>query len=130
VHPPAGQPPWRDMIVPGDQVWGEGRFLALLNPALARWFDTEAFVRQPNYTFGNAPRNAIETPGVVNFDLAVYKVFRPAERAELQFRAEAFNALNTPHFGNPGAQLGTSSFGVISSSDDSRTLQFGLKLRW
>ena len=98
--------------------------------SLARWFDTEAFVRQANYTFGNAPRNAIEAPGLVNFDLALYKLFRLAERAELQFRAEAFNAFNTPHFGNPGNQLGASAFGVISSADDSRTLQFGLKLRW
>jgi hypothetical protein len=97
---------------------------------LARWFDTDAFVRQANYTFGNAPRNAIEAPGVVNFDLALYKLFRLAERAEFQFRAEAFNAFNTPHFGNPGSQLGTSAFGVISSADDSRTMQFGLKLRW
>ena len=98
--------------------------------SLDRWFDTDAFQRQPNYTFGNAPRNAIEAPGIVNFDLALFKLFRVAERVELQFRAEAFNAMNTPNFGKPGAQLGASGFGVISSADDSRTLQFGLKLRF
>jgi len=97
---------------------------------LGRWFDTGAFVRQPNFTFGNAPRNAVESPGLVNFDFAVYKQFEPVEKVSLQVRAEAFNALNTPHFGNPGNQLGTSSFGVISGAGAGRTLQFGLKLRW
>jgi hypothetical protein len=97
---------------------------------LGRWFDTDAFVRQANFTFGNAPRNAVESPGLVNFDLAVYKQFELVERVNLQFRAEAFNALNTPHFGNPGNQLGPSGFGVISGAGDGRTLQFGLKLRW
>ncbi len=97
---------------------------------LARWFDTDAFVRQANFTFGNAPRNAVESPGLVNFDLAIYKQFDLVERVNLQFRAEAFNAWNTPHFGNPGGQLGASGFGVISGAGDGRTLQFGLKLRW
>lgn len=98
--------------------------------SLTRWFDTDAFVRQPNFTFGNAPRNAVESPGLVNFDLAVYKVFPLLENMDLQFRAEAFNALNTPHFGNPGNQLGSSAFGVISGAGDGRTVQLGLKLRW
>jgi hypothetical protein len=97
---------------------------------LARWFDTGAFVRQPNFTFGNAPRNAVESPGTVNFDMAVYKAFRIAESVSLQFRMESFNAMNTPHFGNPGNQLGTPAFGVISGAGDARSLQFGLKLRW
>jgi hypothetical protein len=97
---------------------------------LDRWFDTAAFVRQPNFTFGNAPRNAVESPGLVSFDLAVYKVFQVIESMDLQFRAEAFNAMNTPHFGNPGNQLGASNFGVISGASDARTVQLGLKLRW
>ncbi len=97
---------------------------------LERWFDTGAFVRQPNFTIGNAPRNAVASPGLANMDFAVYKTFRLVERLELQFRAEAFNATNTPHFSNPGGQLGASGFGVISSAGDPRLLQLGLKLRW
>jgi len=36
--------------------------------------------------------------------------------------------LNHPNFGSPGTTFGTSSFGVISSANDGRTIQFGLKL--
>jgi hypothetical protein len=98
--------------------------------ALDRFFDTGAFARQAAFTFGNAPRNALEAPGLVNFDVAVYKQFAVTEQVSAQFRAESFNFTNTPPFGSPGAQLGSSGFGVISSAGDGRTVQFGLKLRW
>lgn len=42
-------------------------------------------------------------PGVGNLDLAVFRKFGLTERLNLEFRAEAFNLTNTPHFNNPGA---------------------------
>ena len=65
---------------------------------------------------------------MVNFDFSVIKNTRLVERANLQFRAEFFNVFNHPNFGGPGTTFGTSSFGVIGSSNDGRTIQFGLKL--
>jgi hypothetical protein len=47
----------------------------------------------------------------------------------LQFRAETFNLLNTPRFGNPDSVLSDAAFGVISAQANSpRQIQFGLKL--
>jgi len=74
---------------------------------LGRYFDTSAFVANDPYTYGNAGRNLLEGPGTVNFDLAVYKYFQITEGLRLQFRAEAFNALNTESAVlGPGAGLG------------------------
>jgi hypothetical protein len=42
----------------------------------------------------------------------------------LDLRAEAFN---TPQFANPGATLGTTTFGVISSALDPRVVQLAVK---
>jgi hypothetical protein len=95
---------------------------------LDRWFDTTAFVRNDPRTYGNAGRNLIEGPGTVNFDFAVYKHFALRETVRLQFRAEAFNVMNTPKFGIPNAQVGNPNFGVISSAERPRNLQFGLKI--
>lgn len=64
----------------------------------------------------------------MNFDFAVYKHFALHESVRLQFRAEAFNIMNTPQFGIPNAQVGNPNFGVISSAERPRNLQFGLKI--
>ncbi|HEX6465652.1 MAG TPA: hypothetical protein VFZ99_00015, partial [Terriglobales bacterium] len=58
-------------------------------------------------------------------------------RFTTEFRAEAFDLLNHPNFGQPGriASVGSTSLGVISStrfptgdSGSSRQLQFAVKL--
>lgn len=97
---------------------------------LRRFFNTDAFVRQADFTFGNAPKNAAVGPGVVNFDLALYKHFYFGERFKLQFRFESFNAFNTPPFNQPNGQVGNSNFGRIRGAGDGRNIQFGLKLGW
>ena len=63
----------------------------------------------------------------------VGKSFAVTERWRLDFRAEAFNLMNTPAFGFPGATVGTPAFGVISSTlpgADARQVQFALKLNF
>jgi hypothetical protein len=92
------------------------------------WFDTTAFAANAAYTFGDAARNLIGGPPLSNIDVAIYKTFRITERAKLQFRAEAFNATNTPAFGSPNATVGAPAFGKISSAGTPRNLQGGLKL--
>ena len=44
-------------------------------------------------------------PGVANLDASLFRSFNIAERFKLQFRAEALNFTNTPHFGNPGGNV-------------------------
>ena len=48
----------------------------------------------------------------------------------MQFRAESFNAFNTPWFGAPNTTLGSAAFGVVSPSqqNDPRNIQLALKL--
>jgi hypothetical protein len=46
----------------------------------------------------------------------------------LQFRAEAFNASNTPGFSTPNANINTAGVGQITGADEPRLVQFGLKL--
>src|SRR5260370_6114137 len=77
------------------------------------WFDTSAFSRVTGVRFGNVGRNTMRGPGVVNTDLAPFRTFKLTEQFNLQFRAEAFNLANTPHFGNPNANRNSSNFGKI-----------------
>ena len=95
----------------------------------ARWFNTSAFAVAPVFTLGSASRNPVRGPGYKNVDLAISRRIPMPVRGgtALELRAEAFNLLNTPQFGNPGATLGTATFGVISSALDPRVVQLAAK---
>jgi len=94
-----------------------------------KWFNTAAFVLQPNFQFGNAARNSVLGPAGFSIDSNVQKNFRmPWEGHELQFRWEAYNLLNHPVWGFPNTNLSSPAFGTISSTATSmRQMQFALK---
>ena len=98
------------------------------NRTLQKWFDTSCFVVPPLNTFGDAGINYLYGPGTKNVDLAVFKDFPFGENREVQFRAEFFNAFNNVNFGNPGATIGTPSYGRILGAQQARIIQFALKL--
>ena len=65
---------------------------------------------------GNLGSGAIRGPGLWNIDLSIGKNFPLRERVRLQFRADMFDVLNHPNFGNPGRVLDTTTFGVVSNT--------------
>ncbi len=119
-----------------------------LNPAFTgsiitgnpgQYFNPNAFIQPLANTYGNAPRNFLQGPGLATTDFSVAKRFLFTERFNLQFRAELFNIFNRTNFNNPNPVVFTSattvlpsaSAGVITStSTSSRQVQFGLKLLW
>ena len=71
------------------------------------YFDPLAFASVMTPAFGTAGFNSLRRPGLVNLNSGVFRDFRLTERSQLQFRAEAFNVSNTPHFANPSANVST-----------------------
>jgi hypothetical protein len=65
---------------------------------------------------GNAPRNFLRGFGETSADMAVQRTFPLYEQLHLQFRAEAFNLLNHPNFGNVSSACGTSTAGATCNS--------------
>jgi hypothetical protein len=100
------------------------------------YFDTSAFARVTDVRFGNVGRNSMRGPGVVNLDMSLFRTFKLTDRYQLQFRAEGFNVMNTPHFANPDNDANSGDFGKILSTngDDalgrSREFRFGLRLNF
>ncbi|MDQ6705313.1 MAG: TonB-dependent receptor, partial [Acidobacteriota bacterium] len=97
-----------------------------------------------------AGRNIFVASNFNNVDLSLGKRFNFTERIYLQFRAEAFNALNHVNFDNPrDASSGSPSFKsssfaqtccaavappstqtVVQTGEAARVIQLGLKLYW
>jgi len=92
---------------------------------------------------GNGGRNSIVGPGLVNFDLSLFKNNRIESISDLfniQFRVEAFNVLNRSNFNPPTANNqvfnGDGSTGGLTpglldtTSTTSRQIQVALKVIW
>ncbi|MEK7754241.1 MAG: hypothetical protein AAB654_20115, partial [Acidobacteriota bacterium] len=101
----------------------QSRLNGYLNPA--------AFSAPALYTHGNVSRTLPDARGPrgSNIDLSIFKIFTLRESLRLQFRAEMFNATNTPNFGLPNGGFGTANFGLITGqSNRPRQVQLALRL--
>ena len=106
-------------------------------------FNKAAFAAPAIGTFGNVGRDFLRSPGTFNIDMAITRIFPIREQKQIEFRFEAFNAINhfNPSVGGPGAtaginssnfgrQSGASTPGFVPSAFDPRILQFGFKLHF
>lgn len=113
------------------------------------WFNPLAFVNPADYTFGNVPRelSTLRGPGTVNIDMSLFKTTQITESTTLEFRLEAYNALNHPNLPMPGTSFSagkpvdpsnpyaeggfntSSTFGMITSgATTTRNVQLAAKL--
>jgi hypothetical protein len=103
---------------------------------------------------GDLPRNALRGFGDAQWDFALHRDFPIRESVRLQFRAEMFNLLNHPNFGQPvgylgypgslnpqfglssamlgqslaGSYVGAGAFNPLYQLGGPRSIQFALKL--
>ena len=68
-----------------------------------QFYDATAFRAVNQVRFGNLGRNVLTGPGMINQNLALFRTLSLSEKLKMEFKAEAFNFTNTPHFGNPSA---------------------------
>jgi hypothetical protein len=99
-------------------------------------------VPNPITILGNAQRNSLIGPGMVEFDFSLLKnnyIPEISENFNIQFRAEFFNLFNHTNFNPPvdnntlfnqsGAPVGGAGL-IDSTSTTAREIQFALKLIW
>ena len=96
----------------------------------------EVAIGPAKYAIGNAPKVLpnLRMPGTRTGALSLFKEFSLAKMREgsrLEFRTEAYNALNHPQFGGLNSTVGSGEFGKLSSQVNSpRQVQLALKLYW
>jgi hypothetical protein len=80
-----------------------------------RRINRAAFQSAGSATQGNLGRNSLTGFGLSQIDLSVRREFSFGETKSLQFRIEAFNALNRPYFADPQKYLVSPLFGQSTS---------------
>jgi hypothetical protein len=103
------------------------------------WYNPAVFASPAPGSYGDFHRNSIYGPGILNFNMSLFKNFNFTENTRIQLRFEAYNVFNHTQWGNvnvglsaptsgtpfSGANAGSS--GQITSARDPRQLQFGGK---
>lgn len=111
------------------------------------FFDPLAFASVTTARFGTAGYRSLRAPGVGNWDFSLFRQFALSERFKVQFRAEALNFSNTPHFATPGSNVSnllknadgsirslngfstvTNTISLAREGLDARQFRFGLRL--
>jgi hypothetical protein len=103
-----------------------------------RYFNPNAFIQPLAGTYGNAGRNILRGPALVETDISLSKKFALSERLNLQFRSEIFNVFNHTNFNTSNPVVYAAATGgpsptagvITATSTTSRQIQFGLKLLW
>jgi len=128
----------RPDLVPGQSLW-----IASPGAPEGKTLNPTAFVVPPTVRQGTEARNDIAGFDLVQADLSLGRLFSLGERVRLQFRADAFNALNHPNFTNPGGYVqfgplefqsssmlnhGLGGLNPLFQSGGPRSLQLSLKL--
>ena len=108
--PVSGAPTYRPNVI-GD-IYGRGR------QTIDNYFNRDNVMvpTDPSQPFGNAPRNVARGPAIYTLDLGLHKSFGLGlGESRLEFRIEAFNALNKTNFGAPNGNRSSTDFGTIRS---------------
>src|SRR6185312_3439683 len=87
-----------------DQITSQVKTIGGTGPN-SMWFDPTAFRPVTQARLGSSGKNALRGPGLVNLDFGLFRDFSLSERWKLQFRGEAFNFTNTPHWGLPASNV-------------------------
>lgn len=91
-------------------------------------FNCAAYAQPQGLTFGDSGRNSLNLPHRTNLDTSVYKIFKPTEKLQLQFRAEAFNVFNHTQWNGVNNFVGAQNFLYPTGAHMPRVLQFALRI--
>jgi len=98
------------------------------------WFNPQVggspwATRPANGTLPNQNRNSVafNNVGFQNWNLALFKNFRFAERQNIQLRGEAFNFPNHPNWNGVDQNPTSATFGMVTGKSSERNIQLSLR---
>jgi hypothetical protein len=109
--------------------------------SLENWRDTLLYLNKASFALvptspitnatlrpGTANPSLVYGPGRWQADISIGKIFRLGESANLQIRADAFNALNHVNYANPVTSIASPDFGKLTSAPGWRSGQMNARL--
>jgi Carboxypeptidase regulatory-like domain len=108
-----------------------GKAQILHDVAPGTWFDTSVFSAPEPNTFGNLTRRGggVDGPAFINLDASLVKRFEVGGGRYGEFRVDAFNATNSPHYDLPNGTFQGATFGQVTNiiGGTTRLVRFGVR---
>jgi len=106
-----------------------GEAVAIANPSIDQWFNTEAFTVPVAGAFGSSPRNIITGPGSKNLNMTFNRTVQLRSNRNLQIQMQLNNILNLANYSGVDTNVNSPTFGQIRGVNGQRTgtlnLRFG-----
>jgi hypothetical protein len=93
----------------------------------SQWLSAAAFASPAAGAYGNLGANSLRSPDAVDLDLGIARSFQVREKHSIEFRGEAFNALNHLRANPPNVTLSSGTFGQLQTALDPRIIQLAMK---
>ncbi len=99
---------------------------------LDHWFNTDAFSSTfaPGQVYGTATRYSIRGPGTITFDASLSKTIRLGDTRSFEMRGTADNALNTVQYSGVDTNLGSNTYGQVTSAATMRVFTLMARFRY
>lgn len=94
------------------------------------WINRDAFALAPNGRVGSSGNGIVEGPGMFVSDFSLRKKTRVNEKVVLRLQADLFNAFNRPNYTGLVTNLTDGEFGTLTSTNQPRQIQIGLKIEF
>ena len=107
-----------------------GQPIQLSDPTIAQWFNVAAFTLPAAGQFGDAGRNTIIGPGIINFDFSLSKTIPIKDMQAFEVRASATNIFNHPNFTTIDTVVNSPTFGRVTAVGTMRRVQIFLRYRF
>ena len=109
-----------------------GSSLSAGGNTLNRWFNTDAFSSDfaAGQVYGSASRYSIPGPGTITFDASLSKTIRLGDTRSVEMRGTADNVLNTVQYAGVDTNLGSNTYGQVTSAATMRVFTLMARFRY
>jgi hypothetical protein len=104
-----------------------GQSVAIANPTIDHWFNTDAFSVPAAGAFGSSPRNIIIGPGSKNLNMSFNRQVRLGGNRNLQVQMQVNNILNLANYSGVDTNVNSPTFGQIRSVTGQRRATLNLR---
>ena len=104
-----------------------GQPIAIADPSIDQWFNTDAFTVPAAGAFGSSPRNIIIGPGSKNLNMSFNRQVQLGGNRSLQIQMQVQNILNLANYGGVDTNVNSPTFGQIRSVNGQRRATLNLR---